>query len=123
MRIDPKGSPGEPTGINETGVIEMIPDHQISRADQRGNDSQIGHVAGGKKKGALGLFPLGQFGFQLFMQRGGSSKQSSGTGSSSKSGQGFLGGPNHLGMKMQSQIAVGSQMNEPSPIHLNPAAS
>ena len=61
--------PGEPAGVDERGVVGRIRDDERARPGERGDDAEVGEVAGGEHEGRRGAEERGELVLQLGVQR------------------------------------------------------
>jgi hypothetical protein len=58
-------------GVDQRGVVEPVGEDRVAAPDQRRNDSQIGHVAGGEEQGAGKAGERGELLLERGVRRGG----------------------------------------------------
>ncbi|MNT22445.1 hypothetical protein D3C72_1578270 [compost metagenome] len=117
MRVAAQARAGQPRGIEQTGVVELVLHADIVLfAQQRLLHGQVGGEATAEQQRTRVTEPLGHFAFQCVMQRVVAADQvrSPGTGPFTRGG--VLQCVDHAELLGQAQVIVAAEAGQPAPI-------
>lgn len=102
----------EAGGIDEAGMGEAVEDDHIVGAEEGGEGSEGGGVAGGEGEGGGGLFEVGEGGFQMVVRGEGAGDQAGGGGTGAELEDGLLGGEEEAGVMGEAEVIIGCEIEE-----------
>ena len=103
---DAKGGAGEPGGIDQAGMGELIDDDGVALADNGRDGAHGGGVAVGESEGGFGFLSVGDFFFESMVEIERSADEAGGGGSGAVVGEGPGGGLDEGGVLGEAEVVV-----------------
>ena len=92
VRIDDDASAREAAAVDDAGVVQRVGEDDVVRADERGDDADVGVIAGVEEQRGFGSFPAGDARLERAMGREVADDQPGGAGAKAVLAHGAVGG-------------------------------
>lgn len=116
MREGSSVSGGGSCGVDEGGVGELVEEDEVACLGDGGEQGEVGGVAGAEEEGGFGVFEGGEgvFGFAVWGEV--AYDETASAGSDAEALDGLCGGVDESGVLAESEVVVGSDVEELSAI-------
>ena len=102
----------QPARVDDAGVVEFVGEDEVAVAHECGDRCQVGREAALEGDARLGMLELGQFLFQLQVQRHGAGDGADGARANAERVDGALGRVTQARVVGQAEIVVGAEVEE-----------
>ena len=112
VRVEGELGPGQPDGVDQTGVESTVGDDEISVGGEGGDGGEVGLVAGRKEQRALATYQTGEIAFQGQVLWKGAADQPGCPGPEPRALGGFAGSAQESGVAREAEVVVAAEGSE-----------